>query len=64
MRYLQLIRIMQLTTEHTEEYIVKKRKKLLFTVFLCALFYARLNLIIFKKNIKRTQRTSWKLKVF
>ena len=42
-------RIMQLTTEHTEEHIDSKRETISFYGFRWALFYVRLNLIIFKK---------------
>jgi len=52
---------MQLTTENTEKHIDNKRETISFYDFLCALFYAKLNLIVFK-NITRGHRELLEIK--
>ncbi len=55
---------MQLTTENTEKYIDNKIKKTAFFVFLCALFYSRINPAIFRIDIKEVTETYLKTKDF
>ena len=52
---------MQLTTENTEKYIDNKRETISFYDFLCALFYARLNVIVFL-NVTREHRELLEIK--
>jgi len=46
--------------EHRGNILIVKEEFTVFNDFLCALFYARVKLIIFQKYKKRTQRITWK----